>query len=127
MIPLLRLFLLLGAVFGLLWQGVAYAAPPCAEMQQPHVAASADGPDAMDEMADCMDTKKQSGENGPPCKDMKAGCFAMAGCTPLVGLGSMPFSDPASLNAASDLKWLTSPVLFGRSEAPIPHPPSDLG
>ena len=47
---LLRQLLLLGAMFGLLWQGVAYASPPCAEMQQEQSAAAS----AMVDMADCM-------------------------------------------------------------------------
>ncbi len=79
----LRHLLLLGAMIGLLWQGVAYASPPCAEMQQEQSAASS----AMAGMADCMETEKQSRDNAPPCKNMKAGCFAMVGCTSLVGLG----------------------------------------
>ena len=120
---LFRHFLLLGALFGLLWQGVAYALPPCAEMQQEQAAAAS----AMAGMADCMDAEKQSRENAPPCKDMKAGCFAMVGCASLVGLGTLPVALFAPVNAASSYYWAASPVLNGRNEAPIPDPPSILG
>lgn len=120
---LFRHFLLLGALFGLLWQGVAYASPPCADMQQEQSVASS----AMAGMADCMDAEKQSREEAPPCKDMKAGCFAMVGCASLVGLGALPVAIDAPVNAAFSYGWAASPVLIGRNEAPIPDPPSILG
>ena len=120
---LLGHFLLLGAIFGLLWQGVAYAAPPCAEMQHDQIAASS----AMAAMADCMDADKQSRDHTPPCKDMKAGCFAMVGCSSLVGLGALPVAVEAPKNIALSYSWSKSPVLLGRNEAPIPDPPSILG
>lgn len=120
---LFRHFLLLGALLGLLWQGVAYAAAPCAEMQQEQAAASS----AMAGMADCMDAEKQSRENAPPCKDMKAGCFAMVGCAAVVGLGTLPVAIDAPINAASSHYWAASPVLIGRNEAPIPDPSAILG
>lgn len=120
---LVRHFLLLGAIFGLLWQGVAYASPPCAEMQHEQSAASP----AMAGMADCMDAMKQSRGNIPPCKDMKAGCFAMVGCASLVGLDALPVALAAPANIALAYSWGQSPVLIGRNEAPIPDPPSILG
>lgn len=120
---LIRHFLLLAAVFGLLWQGVAFASPPCAEMQHEQSAASS----AMTGMADCMDAGKQSQDNRPPCKDMKAGCLAMLGCASLVGLDALSLSVDAHVRAISSYDWAASPVLIGRSEAPIPDPPSILG
>lgn len=120
---LVRHLLLLAALLGLLWQGVAYASPPCADMQKEQSAATS----AMAGMADCMDGEKQSRENTPPCKDMKAGCFAMVGCASLVGLGTLPMAIDAPVNAASSYGWAASPVLIGRNEAPIPDPPSILG
>lgn len=120
---LFRHFLLLGAILGVLWQGVAYASPPCAEMHlEQRVATS-----AMAEMADCMDAEKESSENTPPCKDMKAGCFAMVGCASPVGLGALPITVDASKNVALSYSWVPVPVLVGRNEAPIPDPPSILG
>lgn len=120
---LFRHFLLLGAIFGLLWQGVAYAAPPCAEMQHEQSAANP----AMAGMADCMDANKQSRDHKPPCKDMKAGCFAMVGCASLVGLGALPAMFEAPQFAALAYVPVESPVLIGRNEAPIPDPPAILG
>lgn len=120
---LFRHFLLLGALLGLLWQGVAYASPPCADMQHEQSAASS----PMAGMADCMDAMKQSRDNTPPCKDMKAGCFAMVGCASLVGLGALPVAFDAPAHTASPYDWVASPVLIGRNEAPIPDPPAILG
>ena len=120
---LFRHLLLLGAMIGLLWQGVAYASPPCAEMQQEQSAAAS----AMAGMADCMEAEKQSRDNAPPCQDMKAGCFAMVGCTSLVGLGALPIAAHAPVSATSSFDLAASPVLIGRNEAPIPDPPSILG
>ncbi|MDZ4137028.1 MAG: hypothetical protein U1D06_15770 [Paracoccaceae bacterium] len=124
---LLRHLLLLGALFGLLWQGVAYASPPCAEMQHAQTSASNDVPSEMDSMSDCMGAQKQSRQDEPPCKDMKAGCFAMAGCVPLVGLGSMSPAEGLHLVATAVHDSSLSPVLNGRAEAPIPDPPNFLG
>lgn len=120
---LVRHLLLLGAIFGLLWQGVAYASPPCAEMQPEQSAASS----PMAGMTDCMDAMKQSRNNTPPCKDMKAGCFAMVGCASLAALAEVPVAvDPAISDAFSHTR-ATSPILTGRDIAPIPDPPSILG
>lgn len=117
---LIRHLLLLGALLGLLWQGVAYASPPCADMQQEQSAAMAG-------MADCMDGAKQSHDNVPPCKDMKAGCFAMVGCASLAALEAMPVAATLQTDLAEVASWPTSPILLGRNEAPIPEPPTILG
>ena len=117
---LIRHFLLIGAIFGLLWQGVAYASPPCAEMQQEQAVAMAG-------MADCMDSEKQSRDNTPPCDDMSAGCMAMVGCASLVTLDVFPASVSVPINAALAFSWAASPILTGRNIAPIPDPPSILG
>lgn len=119
MTKLFRHFLLLGAICGLLWQGVAFASPSCPDMQEQRSA-------AMPGMADCMDAEKQSHEGTPPCKDMKAGCFAMVGCTSLVALDVLPIGVTAPQQAALRVSWATSPILVGRTEAPIPDPPSRL-
>lgn len=119
----IRHLLLLGVIFGLLWQGVVHASPPCACMLQDQIASTA----AMAGMADCMDSKKQLRDEAPPCKDMKAGCFAMVGCASLVALDVLPLGVTAPQKAAVSVSWATSPVLVGRTEAPIPDPPSSLG
>lgn len=120
---LFRHLLLLGAIFGLLWQGVAYASPLCADMQHEQNAASS----PMAGMADCMDAMKQSRDNTPPCKDMKAGCFAMVGCASLAALGVVPITVAPAISSTFSYTWATSPVLTGRNIAPIPDPPSILG
>lgn len=120
---LLRHLLLLGAMFGLLWQGVAYASPPCAEMQQEQSSAAS----AMAGMADCMEAEKQSRDNSPPCKDMKAGCFAMVGCASLAAIEAMPLAVALQTDLVEMASWSTSPTLLGRNEAPIPEPPTILG
>lgn len=117
---LFRHFLLLGAIFGLVWQGVAYASPPCAEIHQEQSVAMAG-------MADCMDTEQQSRDNMPPCDDMAAGCFAMVGCASLVAIDVLQFSVGAPKNAPLTFSWSASAVMVGRNEAPIPDPPSFLG
>lgn len=120
---LIRHFLLFGAVLGLLWQGVAYASPPCADMQHEQSATST----PMARMADCMESMKQSPDNAPPCKDMKAGCFAMFGCASLAALGFVPVAIAPPASDAFSYSWTTSPILTGRTIAPIPDPPSNLG
>lgn len=120
---LIRHLLLLGAVFGLLWQGVAYASPPCADMQQEQSVIAS----PMAGMADCMDAMRQSPVKAPPCKDMKAGCFAMIGCASLAAVAVVPVAITPSVSDAFSYSWTTSPVLTGRNIAPIPDPPSILG
>ncbi len=117
---LLRHFLLLGAIFGLLWQGVAYASPPCAEMHDEQSVAMAG-------MANCMDAENQLRDNGLPCKDMKAGCFAMVGCASLAALEAMPVAVTLKIELAEAALWSSSPTLLGRNDAPIPEPPTILG
>jgi hypothetical protein len=117
---LLRHFLLLGAILGLFWQGVAYATPPCAKMQQEQNVAMAG-------MADCMDGAKQSNKHSVPCKDMTAGCMAMVGCASLVALDAFPVAVDFKNKTAMTAQWPTSPVMLGRNEAPIPDPPTLLG
>lgn len=120
---LFRHFLLLGALLGLLWQGVAHASPPCAEMQnEQSIAAS-----AMAGMADCMNAEKQKRDGTLPCKDIKAGCFAMVGCASLTALAAMPVAVDLHSKVAEISLWPRSPVLLGRNEAPIPEPPTILG
>lgn len=123
MSALFRHFLLLGALFGLLWQGVAYASPPCAEMQRDQAAAAS----TMAGMADCMHAEKQSRDTAPPCKDMKAGCQAMVGCASLVGVNALSVASEVPDSTSISNYWTASPVLIGRNEAPIPDPPANLG
>ena len=120
---LVRYLLVLGAMLGLFWQGVASASPPCAEMQHEQSATST----PMAGMADCMEAMKQSPDNAPPCKDMKAGCFAMVGCASLAALAVVSVVVAPALDDAFSYPWTINPVLTGRKIAPIPDPPSILG
>ena len=117
----LRHFLLFGAVFGLLGQGIAQASGPCAAMAQAQNASMAD-------MADCMMGEHQSdGEKAPvPCKGMTPGCVAMAGCTAGVALdfSTAAFDEPVIITLAAT--WPTIAVLHGLDIAPDPDPPALL-
>lgn len=124
MTTLFRHLVLLGAMFGLLWQGVAYASPPCVQMQQEQKVTMAG-------MADCMDAKKpiskDTGHDSGPCDDMKAGCMAMMGCASLIALDAQPTTSNATINMAITALWPAAPDLLGRNDAPDPEPPSILG
>lgn len=115
-----RHLLLLGAMLGLLWQGVAYASPPCAEMHQEQSV-------TMARMGDCMNAEKQSKPDSAPCKDKTAGCMAMVGCASMAALEAMPVAVTLQTDLAEIASWPTSPILLGRNEAPIPEPPTILG
>jgi hypothetical protein len=128
MIIVLRQFMLIGALLGLLWHGVASATPPCADMQlDQNVAMTGNMADAMAGMPDCMGDKKQSLGEAPPCKDMKAGCVAMFGFPSLAALDAFPISVNAPTSLAASFSSTSSPIMLGRNEAPIPDPPLILG
>ena len=121
---LLRLLLLFGVILGLGGQSVAFASSPCAEMQAEQVSAMA-GP--MDGMPDCAMGQQKPDKDSLPCKDMTAGCLAMAGCAALVAVDTLsPNIDPPLAVAALNL-WSATSVLTGRTTAPDPDPPSKLG
>ena len=119
---LLRHLLLLGVIFGLAGQSVAFASSPCAEMQKEQAMS---GP--MAGMPDCAMGQHKSDSGSAPCKDMTAGCLAMAGCVALVAVDTLSPTAPAPLLVARFNLWPTTPVLLGRSIAPDPDPPSLLG
>ena len=121
---LLRHFLLLGAILGLVGQGVAFASPPCATMQKEQVSTMT-GP--MAGMSDCAMDQHKSDQSPAPCKDMKAGCFAMLGCAALVGLDGQPPALRIHIAASTIYQWSATPVLHGRIVPPDPYPPSLLG
>lgn len=117
---LFRHFLLLGVILGLVGQGVAFASPPCATMQQDHVSAMAG-------MADCAMGQQKSDTTPAPCKDMKAGCFAMAGCAAFVGLDVQSPVLGSQFAVSALYQWSATPVLSGRIVPPDPYPPALLG
>jgi hypothetical protein len=121
---LFRHFLLLGVILGLVGQGVAFASPPCAKMQQEQISIKAA---PMAGMPDCAMGQHKSGKHSAPCKEMTPGCLAMAGCATLtaIDVSSAVFTSPLTLAAVTS--WPAMPVLFGRNVPPDPYPPSFLG
>ena len=119
---LLRYLLLLVAILGLAGQSVAFASSPCAEMQTEQAMS---GP--MAGMPDCPMGQHKPDKQSAPCKNMMAGCLAMAGCAALLAVDTLSPTIRAPLPVANLDVWPTTPVLLGRSIAPDPDPPSLLG
>ena len=119
---LLRHLLLLGVILGLAGQSVAFASSPCAEMQKEQTMS---GP--MADMPDCAMGQGKTNKDSVPCKDMKLGCFAMAGCASLAVLDAPSIAVRSPLTLAAAALWPPTPILIGRDTAPDPDPPSHLG
>lgn len=116
---LLASLLLLGALIGLFGAQAAYAHGP--------VTAKADTAMAMD--ADCMAmmAKQQPAPAKKPCKGLTLDCIAAMGCVvPLVVADlATGIATPRIFGAPGF--WPTNTVLTGKSFAPDPDPPMDLG
>lgn len=120
----LHLFLLFGALFGLLGQEVAFASA------SPSVSA----PMAMTGMADagmsedCM--KMMAQQQQPvqkPCKGMTLACIAAMGCiVPMAVRNDSPALAVPAANATLAF-WTTATVLRGSDLTPEPEPPTFLG
>ncbi len=119
---LFRHLLLLGVIFGLAGQSVAFASSPCAEMQNEQAMA---GP--MAGIWDCAMGQHKTDKESTPRKEMTPGCLAMVGCAALVAFDTVTPTIEAPLLVASLNLWPATPVLLGRSIAPDPDPPSLLG
>lgn len=119
---LLRHLLLLGVIFGLAGQSVAFASSPCTEMQKEQTMSV-----PMADMPDCAMGQHKSDKGSAPRKDMRPGCVAMAGCVALAAVDTLSPTAPAPLLVARLNLWPTTPVLLGRTIAPDPDPPSLLG
>lgn len=115
---LFRQFLLLGVILGLAGQSVAYAASPCAAMQQEQTTAA---------KADCVMGQRKADKSLPPCKELSPGCLAMAGCAALIAIDSLTPTMKAPVMVANLDIWPATSVLNGRSIAPDPDPPSLFG
>ncbi|MBY0520508.1 MAG: hypothetical protein K2P79_08795 [Sphingomonas sp.] len=120
---LFRHFLLFGVILGLVGQGVAFAAPPCAAMQKAEASAMA-GP--MAGMPDCAMGQHKSDKGSAPCKDMSPGCMAMAGCAALAAIDVSPAVMLSPPLLAALAAWPATPILLGRTDPPDPYPPSFL-
>lgn len=120
----LHLFLLLGALIGLLGQGVAYASvPPAmpAPMTMSGMTMSGMSEDCMKMMA------QQQQPEQKPCKGMTLDCIAAMGCVvPMAVRNDAPAlgSRPADPSLAF---WPTTTVLRGSELTPEPEPPTLLG
>lgn len=121
---LFHLFLLLGALIGLLGQEAAFASVPPA--MSTSVAMSAKTMPGMSE--DCMRMMAQQQQPAQkPCKGMTLACIAAMGCViPLALRNDAPMlsarkAAPALLFSAS------TTVLRGSDLAPEPEPPTLLG
>ena len=121
---LFRRFLLLGVILGLVGQGVAFAATPCAVMQMEQATAKA-APIAG--KSDCDMGQHKTDKGSAPCKEMTLGCLAMAGCAALIAVDTLTPTLQASLHIANLDLWPAASVLNGRNVAPELDPPSLLG
>ena len=114
----LSLMLLVGALFGLFGQGVAYATAPAS-------ATTMEATPAMSAGMDCPEmatAHKQVPK--PPCKGMTLDCIAQMGC-----VVPMTFEEPRSMTEHVDASqlaatWPITPALAGLDVAPEPEPPT---
>ena len=120
----LHLFLLFGALFGLLGQEVAFASasPSVSAAMAKTVTADA----GMNE--DCM--KMMAQQQQPvqkPCKGMTLACIAAMGCiVPMAVRNDSPALAVPAANAILAF-WTTATVLRGSDHTPEPEPPTLLG
>lgn len=114
----LRLVLVIAAIFGLFGQTVAVAASPAT------VTVQATAP-AMVPM-DCLEMMQGASGKSLPCERMTLGCIAGMGCSipVMLDVGS-PFLVRAMVETAAPA-WSVTPALKGRSLHPEPHPPNAL-
>ncbi len=120
----LHLFLLLGALIGLLGQEAAFASAPPAMPPQMTVAGMADS--GMSE--DCMKMMEQQQQPAQkPCKGMTLACIAAMGCVvPMAVRNDAPALAVPAANAAIAF-WTNTTVLHGSELTPEPEPPTLLG
>lgn len=116
---LIRHLLLLTVVIGLAGQGVARASTPCDAMMKAQASTMAGMPDC--------DAMRDAGKGKAPCKDMTAGCFAMAACSAVVAIDAQQNAVASQMPLLFAATWPATLVLTGRTIAPDPDPPSLLG
>ena len=83
-------------------------------------------PSSMAGMSDC-DAMRDAVKGKAPCKDMKPGCFAMAGCSAVIAIDTHANVAASPTSLAISATWPAMPELIGRDIAPDPDPPSLLG
>lgn len=116
---ILPLFLLLGALLGLMGQATAYASIP----------ASVSAPMAMSGMsADCMKAMAQEQQpSGKPCKGLTLDCIASMGCVVPMVLRDAPAVPTSPVAHEAMAFWTTTSTLHGSDLTPEPEPPTILG
>lgn len=110
-----RLFLFVGALFGLFMQTATYAAAPVA----PVMASQMDW--------HCMEMMDKQPPAGKPCKGLTLDCIAVMGCVAPVALPGMASPTAMPQFTLPMAFWPVSAVLIGSDLAPELHPPSILG
>ena len=120
----LHLFLLLGALIGLLGQEAAFAfGPPAASAPMAMSSMAASG---MSE--DCMNLMAQQQQPGQkPCKGMTLTCIAAMGCVVPMAVRNDAPALRAREASATLAFWTTTTVLRGSNLTPEPEPPNLLG
>lgn len=113
----LYLFLLLGALVGLMGQEVAYASIP-ATISTPMASTSADCMKAMDQ---------EQQPSGKPCKELTLDCIASMGCVVPMTLRDAPPLTASPVPHGAMIFWTTISVLHGSDLTPEPEPPAILG
>lgn len=115
----LHLFLLLGALVGLMGQAAAYASNP----------APVSAPMAISGMsADCMNAMAQKQQpSGKPCKGLTLDCVASMGCVVPMVLRDAPRVPASPVAHGAMAFWTTTTTLHGSDLKPEPEPPTFLG
>lgn len=119
-----HLFLLLGALIGLLGQEAAFASGPPAVSAPMAMSGMADS--GMSE--DCMKMMAQQQQPAQkPCKGMTLACIAAMGCViPMAARNDAPVLGAREAGPTLAF-WPTTTVLHGSDLTPEPEPPTLLG
>lgn len=114
-----HLFLLLGAVIGLIGQAAAYASAPVVAAPPMAIAGMS---------ADCMKAMAQEQQpSGKPCKGLTLDCIAAMGCVVPIVLRDAPRIPAAPIPHQAMAFWTTTTILHGSDLTPEPEPPTILG
>lgn len=120
----LHLFLLFGALIGLLGQEAAFASGPPAVSAPMAMSGMADS--GMSE--DCMKMMAQQQQPAQkPCKGMTLACIAAMGCVVPMAVRNDALVLAAREAGPSLTFWTTTTVLHGSELTPEPEPPTLLG
>lgn len=119
----LSLALLVGALFGLIGQGAAFAhVMPTVKIER----AGASAPMSPD-CAKMMGLAKPAPQPAKPCKGMTPDCVAKMGCAMSVALLLSQTSDPVREFRRAPQRHILQSPLVGRDTGPEPEPPTRLG